>query len=117
MVNTSKRKIILTTKSKAYFDIEEYYNTVKTSRQIQIPIIHRNTIMEDVKIEVMKGNEDEISVVDYGTIGVKGKGNTKICISCKKVVHNTVDPSRSAIGQKNQFNVSQQHENTENKKA
>lgn len=85
MVNGCKRKIILTTKSRAYFDIEEHYNIIKMSRR-QAPHKHRNIVMEDVKIEVMKGSDDEIKVMDQGVITVKGKGNTKICISCKRVV-------------------------------
>jgi hypothetical protein len=88
MVNACKRKIILTTKSKAYFDIEEYYNIIKMSRR-QAPLVHHNIVMEDVKIEVMKGNDDEINVMEQGVITVKGKGNTKLCISCKKVVQSS----------------------------
>ncbi|CAB5363063.1 uncharacterized protein OCT59_004621 [Rhizophagus irregularis] len=88
LVNACKRKIILTTKSKAYFDIEEHYNIVKMSRR-QAPLVHRNIVMEDVKIEVVKGSDDEIKVMDQGVITVKGKGNTKICISCKRVVQSS----------------------------
>ncbi|GBB86864.1 hypothetical protein RclHR1_01330018 [Rhizophagus clarus] len=84
MVNSCKQKIILTTKSKAYFDIEEYYNIIKMSRSA--PLVHHNIVMEDVKIEVIKGDDDEIKVMEQGVFAVKGKGNTKLCISCKKVV-------------------------------
>ncbi|GES99703.1 hypothetical protein GLOIN_2v1472948 [Rhizophagus clarus] len=92
MVKASKRKIILTTKSKAYFDIEIHYNTIinaiKSSKQAtkQAPILHNDIFIEDMRIEVVKGNnDDEVNVLNYGQIGVKGKGNTKLNISCKKL--------------------------------
>ncbi|CAG8733039.1 20506_t:CDS:2 [Rhizophagus irregularis] len=42
----------------------------------QSPLVHRNIVMMDVKIEMVKGSDDEITV--------KEKGNTKFCISCKR---------------------------------
>ncbi|CAB4388281.1 unnamed protein product [Rhizophagus irregularis] len=99
MVNSSKRKIILTTKSKAYFDIESYYNAIKMPRQV--PLVHNNEIVvEDMRIEVVKGDDDEVNMINYGQIGVKGKGNTKLNVSCKKICQKLIDPTTQfTIGQ------------------
>ncbi|POG76915.1 hypothetical protein GLOIN_2v1871739 [Rhizophagus irregularis DAOM 181602=DAOM 197198] len=43
----------------------------------QSPLVHRNIVMMDVKIEMVKGSDDEITV--------KEKGNTKFCISLRNV--------------------------------
>jgi hypothetical protein len=99
MINTYKRKIILTTKSRAYFDIESYYNTIKMSRQVSP--IQNDIVVEDVRIEVVKGEDDEINMMlNYGRIEVKGKGNTKLNVSCKKLSQKSTDPtSQFTIGQ------------------
>jgi hypothetical protein len=98
MINTSKRKIILTTKSRAYFDIESYYNIIKMSRQVSP--IQNDIIVEDVRIEVVKGEDDEINMLNYGRIEVKGKGNTRLNVSCKKLSQKSTDPtSQFTIGQ------------------
>lgn len=98
MINSSKRKIILTTKSKAYFDIENYYNAIKMSRQA--PLMHSDIVIEDMRIEVVKGDNDEINMVNYGQIGVKGNGNTKLNVSCKKICQKLIDPTTQfTIGQ------------------
>ncbi|RIA86035.1 hypothetical protein C1645_829889 [Glomus cerebriforme] len=83
MVEASKRKIILTTKLKAYFDIENYYNMMVKIPQ-NVPLINHNIIMDDVTIEVVKDGDVEVSVME-SHIEVKGRGSTTINISCKKL--------------------------------